>query len=579
MFSCRPAAMLVGLSLLLLNGLVTSQSTQPNIVIFVADDLGIGDVGCFGNDTMKTPNIDRIAREGVKLTHHLSAAAICTPSRAALLTGRYPIRSGMAPLNVVRVIISVSSTAGLPPNETTFAEVAQQHGYSTGLIGKWHLGVNCDTTRDFCHHPIKQGFDYFYGLPLSNARDFGEDGEGVIKDHLPNFYRVLGTIGFGGAALCLLLLKYGILPKVIVIILLVVLTLTPSYIAFVFSSTTTRFNFIVMRNFDVVEQPLRFGNVTQRLAYEGMRFIEKNNDEKKPFLLMMPFIQVHSIHNTSEAFRGHSKHGVYGDNVEELDWCVGEIVNSLEQLGILNNTLVYFTSDNGGHLEERSRSGVMEGGWNGIYRGGKGQGSMDGGVRVPTAAMWPGHFPAGTTIDVPTSQMDLFSSLSEAIFSEPLPSDRVIDGKNIIPLLEGTSTDPPHRFLFHYCGTEIHAARYVHDNGKDVYKLYYATPDWVPGTQGCGHGSCRCALAIRHDPPLLYNIGRDPSEIQQLSVIEYAEVVALINQAVANHVESIPAGIPSQFTPWKLLPRLLLQPCCNFPYCKCVDPVFNKTPQ
>ena len=102
-----------------------------------------------------------------------------------------------------------------------------------------------------------------------------------------------------------------------------------------------------------------------------------------------------------------------------------------------------------------------------------------------------------------------------------------------------------------------------------------STPNWIPGTQGCGHGVCRCDRASRHDPPLLYNIGRDPSEIQQLSVVEYAEVVALINQAVDDHVKSIPAGIPSQFTPLKLAPRLLLRSCCNFPYCDCVDPVFN----
>jgi len=236
------------------------------------------------------------------------------------------------------------------------------------VLGKWHLGVNCATKGDFCHHPLKQGFDYFYGLPMSNAKDLGEDSQGVVLDHLPNFYRVLGAVGFGGATLCFFLLKYRIFPRFLVIILLLLLTLTPSYIAFVVASSP-RFNFIVMRNFDVVEQPLRLRNVTQRLVKEGVQFIEKNHAEQKPFLLMMSWIQVHTVLNTSEEFRGHSKHGPYGDNVEEMDWSVGEMINSLERLGILNNTIVYFTSDNGGHLEEKGRLGNQEGGWNGIYRG------------------------------------------------------------------------------------------------------------------------------------------------------------------------------------------------------------------
>jgi arylsulfatase A-like enzyme len=335
-------------------------------------------------------------------------------------------------------------------------------------------------------------------------------------------------------------------------------------------------NSIIMRNYDFVEQPIHFSNFTQRLVSEGLKFLEERKDDRKPFLLMMSWIQVHTVLHTSEEFRGHSKHGSYGDNVEEMDWSVGEIVNGLERLGLLNNTLVYFTSDNGGHLEEKGIHGNQEGGWNGIYRGGKGQGGMEGGIRVPTVAMWKGHIPAGSVVDVPTSQMDIFPTLSEAIWSEPLPSDRIIDGKNIYPLLTEVNTTPPHRFLVHYCGTDLHAVRYVPGNGDDVYKVHYVTPNWLPGTQECQFiCPCHGSGVTYHDPPLLYNIARDPSETRPLLLADYGNVMEAVNKAITAHKNSIET-VPSQFSVAKLLPRPWLQPCCNFPKCKCTDPLYGK---
>ena len=194
-FICLPRFILVFLAITIN---AQEDSRPPNIIILIADDLGYGDLAPFGNKTIPTPNFDRLAKTGVKLTHHLTGASLCTPSRAALLTGRLPIRYGkrffllrsslvwsminqkslnsflilvgLASPWLTRVFIFVASTGGLPQSETTFAKVLKKKGYSTGLIGKWHLGNYCSSKSDQCHNPIKHGFDYFYGTSLTNLK-------------------------------------------------------------------------------------------------------------------------------------------------------------------------------------------------------------------------------------------------------------------------------------------------------------------------------------------------------------------------------------------------------------------------
>jgi len=151
-----------------------------------------------------------------------------------------------------------------------------------------------------------------------------------------------------------------------------------------------------MRNYYSVEQPIDMETITHKLVSEGVKFLEKRQQSSKPFLLVMSWLMVHTALHASKEFQGKSRHGPYGDDVEEMDWSVGEIVNALERLGFLDNTLVYFTSDHGGHLELWN-NGVQEGGWNGIFRGGKGQGGMDGGIRMPTTVMWKGHIQPNTS--------------------------------------------------------------------------------------------------------------------------------------------------------------------------------------
>uniref|UniRef100_A0ABM0MX51 Steryl-sulfatase-like n=1 Tax=Saccoglossus kowalevskii TaxID=10224 RepID=A0ABM0MX51_SACKO len=359
----------------------------------------MGDVGCFGNDTIHTPNIDSIARQGVKFSHHVIPAPLCSPSRAAFITGRHPVRSGMLGYGRLRMVPFLAATAGLPPNETTFAEVLKDVGYKTGLVGKWHMGLHCENRQDFCHHPLKQGFDFYYGLPLTNLRDCGEDAtRSVITARIPQMTEILALSMVIVVVTLVAFTKIGLIQRRGFIFLLAV-----SFIIFatpvVLQKGLRRINCILMKNYDVVEQPVILENMTLRITQQSMQFLKSSQNEA--FLLYVSFLKVHTALFSSSKFKGISKHGNYGDNVEEMDWSVGKILSTLEELGLKENTFVYLTSDNGGHLEEIASDGQREGGHNGIYRGGKAQ-VWEGGLRVPTVAMYPGVIPPSTEVMQPT---------------------------------------------------------------------------------------------------------------------------------------------------------------------------------
>ncbi|XP_038613060.1 arylsulfatase L-like [Tachyglossus aculeatus] len=300
-------------------GSIDLAGSRPNIVLFLADDLGIGDLGCYGNDTLRTPNIDRLAQEGVRLTQHISAASVCTPSRAAFLTGRYPIRSGMVSSDGYRVLRWTASSGGLPPNETTFGEILQEQGYSTGLIGKWHQGLNCERRSDHCHHPLNHGFDYFYGMPFSLMGDCKLSLHSEKRARLESQFSLAAqslalaslTLALGRAA--------GLLPAP--------WKLSASVAgAAVLASAASRLTHalikhgdcFLMRNHLIVEQPMVLERTSPQMLREAVAFVERN--KKGPFLLFISWLHVHSPLVTTEKFLGTSKHGLYGDNVEEMDW-------------------------------------------------------------------------------------------------------------------------------------------------------------------------------------------------------------------------------------------------------------------
>lgn len=470
-----------------------------------------------------------------------------------------------------RVFFFVASSGGLPQNETTLARSLKLHrNYSTALIGKWHLGKDCAVLDDNCHHPNSHGFDYYFGLPLTNLKDFGGDGDSVILTYFPYFYPLLITIILVGVGVSILFGHRHLITLCIVAILL--LCLTPSFVI-VFQMNIRTLNALLYENARLLEQPARMDTLTDRLVGKASEFIRNQTDARQPFLLMLNFIKVHTAHFASKQFEGRSGLGKYGDAVLELDHSVGRILGLLKQLNIDNNTLVYFSSDNGGHLEEVNLEGRAEGGSNGIYRGGKSHGAMEGGIRVPSFIRWPSVLPAGRRVLAPTSQMDMFVTL-HSMLNISLPSGVIYDGRNIMPLLVGATETSPHRLMFHYCGVFLHGVRFAQDIDH-VWKIYFYTPRYKsPGEEKCQFVCmCHAEHAIEHSPPLIYNIQADPRESSPLDVNgeQHRLVLNAIEGDLRDHRASLPAtsAIESQFSFANTVWKPWLQPCCNFPFCHC----------
>ncbi|KAI8508746.1 hypothetical protein Bbelb_138450 [Branchiostoma belcheri] len=341
---------------------------------------------------------------------------------------------------------------------------------------------------------------------------------------------------------------------------------------FFFSHRLRWMNCILMNNSELVAQPFDLqDDLTPRLLAKSLNFLRENHDH--PFLLYHAFLKVHTALFATERFRGRSRHGPYGDNVEEMDWAVGEVLREIDRLGLSENTFVYLSSDNGGHLEEITPEGEVHGGWNGIYKGGKSMGGWEGGIRVPTVLRWPRQVRPGTVISEPTSMMDVFPTILQ-LAGAGTPEDRAIDGRDMMPLLAGNRTVTEHEFLIHYCGQSLTAARYRPSTGNSVYKAHYMTPIWDEGTGACysafGCG-CENSWVHYHDPPLLFDIAKDPSESKPLTPTnepKFAEIVANISRGVEAHRKTL-VSVESQFSLRNVLWRPWMQPCCNFPYCSC----------
>ena len=403
-----------------------SAAPTPNFVIIFCDDLGYGDLGCYGHPSIRTPNVDRMAAEGVRFTDFYSTAEVCTPSRAALMTGRYPVRTGLC--GDKRRVFHANASGGIPAAETTLAEALKERGYATACIGKWHLGNRPE------YNPTLHGFDYFFGLPHSNDMNPTTNAPraaGGRLDQQASWWKA------------------------------------PLY-----------------RNTEVIDPAADQTRLTSRYTEESVRFIKENRG--RPFFLYLAHTFPHVPLFASEKFRGKSPRGLYGDVVEELDWSTGQVLEALREAGLDANTLVVFTSDNGPWVTQK-----LAGGSAGLLREGKGS-TWEGGMRVPFIARWPGRIAAGRVESALACNMDLFPAFLSLAGVDALTSQ--IDGIDMSDVLLGKAAKHRETF-FYYRGAQLYAVRH------GPWKAHFITKP--------GYGA---EPARQHDPPLLFHLGRDPSE-------------------------------------------------------------------
>lgn len=391
---------------------------RPNVVLILIDDMGYGDVGPFGSVKNRTPNLDRMAREGMRLTSFY-AAPVCSVSRAQVMTGCYGARVS------IPGVLSPGSASGISAKERTVAELLKGQGYATFCIGKWHLGDQPEFL------PTRHGFDHYFGLPYSNDMILKAAADGKPVVPLVRDEKVL----------------------------------------------------------ELLSQDDQ-DRLTARYTQEALRFITEQKDH--PFFLYLPHTAVHVPIHPGSNFKDRSKNGRYGDWVEEVDWSVGQVLDKLVELKLAENTLVVFTSDNGPWLSHGKDAGEA-----GPLRGGKGS-TWEGGMREPTLAWWPGHVPAGVTRDTVAGTIDLMPTFV-TLAGGQVPTDRVIDGRDIGPLLLGKTTEAAREAHYYFQNYKLQAVR------SGPWKLTVATQH---------QGMAKDATGVEASPesPRLYNLDEDIGE-------------------------------------------------------------------
>ena len=419
----------------------TPAGRPPNLVILLVDDMGYGDIGCFGSTLNKTPNCDRLAAEGTRLTDFY-AAPVCTPSRASLMTGCYPPRVSMPN------VIGPDSPRGLSADEHTLAALLHDRGYATECVGKWHLGDQVPFL------PTHRGFDHYLGLPYSN--DMGGDWDGDAADARPGE-------------------RSPPLPLV--------------------------------RDETVIEtlNGDKMDKVEQVYTDEAVRFIHDHADH--PFFLYLAHTAVHVPLHPGDAFKHTSRNGKYGDWIQEMDASTGRVMAALHEARVDGDTLVLFTSDNGGNLF-RPHDDVVS---NGPLRGGK-RSTYEGGVREPTMVWWPGHVPAGRTVDAVTAETDVLPTFV-ALAGGTVPTDKKIDGADLTPLLLNRTDQSPDPVHYYFAGNRLEAVR------RGPWKLAIAPQ--ADEVRGPGD---RFAPPSRPPFPKLYNLADDVAEATDVAPAHPDEV-------------------------------------------------------
>ena len=375
-----------------------SADQKVNVILIFADDQGYGDLGCFGSKKIKTPHIDQMAKEGRKFTNFMVASPVCTPSRAALLTGCYPKRVGLH-----QHVLFPSSTKGLHPNEYTLADHFKSMGYATACYGKWHLGHHPETL------PRQNGFDHYFGIPYSNDMNH-PDNKGKPRS---------GPAGMD------------------------ILWNAPE-------STLTKWKTPLIENEKIVELPVDQRTITRRCTDKAISFIKKN--QNKPFFIYVPHSMPHIPLYVPDEIRDPNPLNAYTCVIEHIDAEVGRIIKTLKDLKLEKNTIVIYTTDNGPWLPFKHHGGSA-----GPLREGKGT-TFEGGQRVPCVMWAPSRIPPGSVCEELMGTIDLLPSLA-AITQKALPVKNKIDGLDASELILGTGNSPRREFLHYTSRGELEGIR------------------------------------------------------------------------------------------------------------------------
>ncbi len=407
--------------------------SKPNIVLVLMDNFGYGEPGVYGGGEIRgapTPNIDSIAHEGYQLTNY-NVDAECTPSRAALMTGRYSIRTRLR-----RDAPPQDPWYGLNLSEYTLPELLSDAGYATGLMGKWHLG---DTEGRF---PTDQGFDEWWGIPRSSDRSYWPDSASYQKDAGARFMHVMSS-------------KRGEKPK----------------------------------EHEVFGRKKR-ATMDREITDHALDFIQRKAKEDKPFFLFIPYTQTHTPHDPHPDAKGKTGNGDFADILAQTDGYIGELLKSIDTMGIKDDTIFIFTSDNGGY------GGVEREGFNGPWRGSLFT-SYEGSFRVPFLIRWPGKIPARQKSNEIVHAMDVYATLA-ALIGVDMPTDRVMDSADHADFLMGKSKKSARESIVYYIGNEIVAVKWR--NWKMIFKEIERIGQPV----------------VTSLDPAIYNLLKDPQERERL---------------------------------------------------------------